>query len=107
MSRPLSAMSNTGSSTQRKYNMEINPKTVNYQPDGSGRDTYVKIGNGGFFKDWNNNYNSKSTSKKIIKYIVKNSRPDSAKVFRPVPKVSHYKADGTGRDTYIKYCLYS
>jgi len=61
MSRPLSAMSSDG---KRKYNMEIIPKTVNYGPDGSGRDTYIKSSNGGFFKEWNNNFNSKSTGNK-------------------------------------------
>lgn len=63
MSRPLSAMSGSGSTSHRKYNMEIIPKTVNYQPDGTGRDTYVKTSNGGFSKEWNNNFNSKPTSK--------------------------------------------
>ncbi len=61
MSRPVSAMSIDG---KRKYNMEIIPKTVNYGTDGSGRDTYIKMSNGGFHKEWNNNLNSKSTGKK-------------------------------------------
>jgi len=64
MSRPLSAISNTGNNGNRKYNLELIPKIVNYQPDGSGRDTYIKTSNGGFFKEWNNNFNSKSTGKK-------------------------------------------
>jgi len=102
MSRPLSAMSGNGNTGIRKYSREIIPKSVNYQPDGTGRDSYVKVSNGGFFKEWNNNYISKPTGKEFFKYIVKTSRPDSAKVFHPVPKVSHYKPDGSGRDTYIK-----
>lgn len=68
MSRPLSAMSNSGNNGTRKINNEIIPKTVNYCPDGSGRDTYVKMSNGGFFKEWNNNFNPKSTGKKYFKY---------------------------------------
>ena len=68
MSRPQSAINYTGSNFNRKYNMEIIPKTVNYYPDGSGRDTYVKISNGGFFKEWNNTFHGKSTGKELIKY---------------------------------------
>lgn len=30
------------------FNLEINPKVVNYPTNGTGRDTYIKFNNGGF-----------------------------------------------------------
>lgn len=29
---------------------ELNPKVCNYQTNGTGRDTYIRADNGGFFK---------------------------------------------------------
>lgn len=70
MSRPLSAANYNSSKMNnfnKKFTLEIIPKTVNYHGDGTGRDGYIKFSNGGFHKDWNNNFLSKSTSKKFIK----------------------------------------
>ena len=70
MSRPLSACNNKTSLTNfnTKFSMEIIPKTVNYHPDGMGRDSYIKSSNGGFLKEWSNNYRNQPTSKILIKY---------------------------------------
>ena len=67
------------------------PKYASYMGDGSGRDSYVVVSNGGLtnkekkFMMWRPN--------KVPKNV--NPRP-----FKPAP--SHvYRSDGTGRDSYV------
>lgn len=65
-SRPMSATtaSSFGNFKQSK-NLEMNPKVSNYQSNGSGRDSYIKMGNGGFTKTAeNNNFRIIHTRKK-------------------------------------------
>ncbi len=56
-SRPMSATTATsfGQSTVKK-NLEMNPKVSHYHSNGSGRDGYIKLSNGGFRKTWENNF---------------------------------------------------
>ena len=38
-------------SKHRSFNpLELNPKVANYQTNGTGRDTYIRVDNGGFTK---------------------------------------------------------
>ncbi len=59
MSRPFSAMttsSNFGLRPNSDYHM--NPKIAHYHSNGLGRDSYIKLENGGFRKSWTNSYNN-------------------------------------------------
>ena len=71
----------------------MNPKVSNYQNDGYGRDTYIKIPNGGFRQTWTNNY-------RMI-YFNKKSMNDYLKSTNINPKFPIYKSNGWGRDSYI------
>jgi hypothetical protein len=68
-------------------------KTVHYGSDGTGRDTYILLNNGGF--------ESKApVLKNKIDYNKNSSGP--RKITNPfVPKTVHYFSDGTGKDSYI------
>jgi hypothetical protein len=62
-SRPKSATNSRSSSLINfKSRYEITPKTIKYSTDGSGRDGYITKSNGGFFKEWCNDFHSKPTS---------------------------------------------
>ena len=64
MSRPLSAHSIASFGQQyarTPNNLELKPKVSNYNSNGSGRDSYIKMSNGGFSKSWNNNYHNSNT----------------------------------------------
>ena len=62
-SRPNSATNRASSLINFKSRYEITPKTVMYSVDGSGRDGYIKKSNGGYFKEWSNDFYSKPASK--------------------------------------------
>lgn len=67
ISRPKSATNRGAPSLDNfKSRYEIIPKTINYTPDGSGRDGYIKKSNGGIFKEWSNDFTSKPASKLMI-----------------------------------------
>jgi hypothetical protein len=72
----------------------MNPKVSMYQTDGFGRDTYIKEPNGGFRKSWTNIYHQN--------YYNKMSLTDYLKSCDINPKFPIYRANGTGRDMYIK-----
>ena len=95
--RPFSATSSSAyfgsrSATNIK-NLSMNPKVSNYQNDGYGRDSYIKIPNGGFRQTCRNNY-------RII-YYNKKSMNDYLKSTNINPKFPIYKSNGCGRDSYI------
>ena len=97
--RPFSASSSTAYFGSRSAlnikNLSMNPKVSNYQNDGYGRDSYIKIPNGGFRQTWRNNY-------RII-YFNKKSMNDYLKSTNINPKFPIYKSNGRGRDSYIYY----
>ena len=96
--RPYSSTSTTayfGSRcTARNKDYRMNPKVSMYQTDGFGRDTYIKEPNGGFRKSWTNIYHQN--------YYNKMSLTDYLKSCDINPKFPIYRANGTGRDMYIK-----
>jgi hypothetical protein len=57
MSRPITGKTNSSSFyNSGSNNLNINPKVSHYHSNGSGRDSYIKIDNGGFRKAWDNSY---------------------------------------------------
>ena len=75
----------------------VQPHTykVHYHADGSGRDSYVGVSSGGFFRP----FESKAAAP------VGSFRQRSAAWTTPAPVLHpmgvHYRGDGTGRDSYI------
>ena len=67
------------------------PKVPLYKTDGSGRDTYIKLDNGGIFK--NISISNSRCSSRVREY----STPHPVLRARTLK----YKPDGSGRDTYI------
>ena len=96
--RPYSSTSTTAffGSRVAPHNKDyrMNPKVAMYQTDGFGRDTYIKEPNGGFRKSWANLYHHD--------YYNKMSLTDYLKSCNINPKFPIYRANGTGRDMYIK-----
>ena len=96
--RPYSSTHTTAYFGSRAYphnkDYRMNPKVAMYQPDGYGRDTYIKEPNGGFRKEWTNKYRHD--------YYNKMSLTDYLKSCNITPKFPIYRANGTGRDMYIK-----
>ena len=74
--------------------LSMNPKVSMYQTDGFGRDSYIKVPNGGFRKTWKNDFHQC--------FFNKNSLSDCIKSTKVTPKFAIYRCDGTGRDTYIQ-----
>ena len=72
----------------------MNPKVSMYQTDGYGRDTYIKEPNGGFRKSWANLYHHDFFNKMSLTEYLKSCNIN--------PKFPIYRANGTGRDMYIK-----
>ena len=72
----------------------MNPKFAIYQSDGYGRDTYIKEPNGGFRKAWSNKYRHDRFNRMSL--------TDYLKTCNISPKFPIYRANGTGRDMYIK-----
>ena len=68
-------------------------KTVYYQVDGTGRDSYINTNSGGFF------------AKREISNYDLGSLPHPTKSFEKAPSLNGksviYQTDGTGRDTYV------
>jgi hypothetical protein len=63
-SRPLSASTvESFGQFSTKKNLEMNPKVSHYHSDGTGRDAYIKLSNGGFRKTWDNNFTNVITRK--------------------------------------------
>ena len=75
-------------------NFKMNPKVSMYQTDGYGRDTYIKEPNGGFRKSWANLYHHDFFNKMSLTEYLKSCDIN--------PKFPIYRANGTGRDMYIK-----
>ena len=73
-----------------------NPGYANYSGDGTGRDSYIILNNGGLTKEpkmgimWNFKANRSPRSKEPL-------RPIAGK---PTPTFK-YKCDGSGRDSYV------
>ena len=79
---------------QRQAYTHVMPRTLNYRTDGSGRDTYISVNNGGYCNSF-----SKTAAYKVPNGLI---RPRSA-TSKPSAKSLHYKSDGTGRDGYITF----
>lgn len=77
---------------QRYSYTSVQPKSVQYRTNGSGRDTYIATNNGGYYKINTSLFNRVPTSL----YSSKTSTP-----VLPMPKSIRYHTDGSGRDTYI------
>ena len=93
-SSPVSARyphSYTEAGIMRTYN----PGYANYQGDGSGRDGYILLNNGGL---------TKQSKMGIMWNCVANRSPRSKNVSviggKPTPSFK-YRPDGTGRDSYV------
>ncbi|KRX04974.1 hypothetical protein PPERSA_06608 [Pseudocohnilembus persalinus] len=82
-------------SNSLKQRVSIEPKGTHYHSNGSGRDNYITVNGGGFFRGNNDNsagfqigtFGGRRAYKPINNY-----RPN---------KHIHYRNDGTGRDTYV------
>ena len=79
----------------RSTKLEQSPKVTNYRIDGSGRDSYINFNNGG--------NNKPSVELGTFKYSQKKGTNliNLGKPYNVIPKLSIYKSDGMGRDTYI------
>lgn len=77
---------------QRYSYTSVQPKSVLYRTNGSGRDTYISTNNGGNFRINTAVCDKSATSL----FSSKLSTP-----VLPVPKSIRYRTDGSGRDTYI------
>lgn len=71
-------------------------KLVNYNTNGSGRDTYISYGNGGFYKP-----EHVSTEDSFIAISKNHSLPMINSKF------ALYHTDGSGRDTYIRLITFN
>ena len=69
-------------------------KTVIYQTNGSGRDSYIYNNSGGFCAEKKNNNYSRSTFPSHRTFHRTNNEIEGMQII--------YKSDGTGRDSYIK-----
>ena len=74
------------------FNKSFSPKFSFYYSDGSGRDDYITVNNGGFIKK-----NKLTKSFKPFNAQIKTHYNDLF-LMRPL---NHYTLDGTGRDFYI------
>jgi hypothetical protein len=79
----------------RTTTLDQGPKVTRYQIDGSGRDSYINFNNGG--------NNKPSVELGFFKYSQKKGKNlfNSGKSYNVIPKLSIYKSDGMGRDSYI------
>ena len=71
-------------------------KTIMYQVNGTGRDSYISFNNGGLIEP-----------RKENKYITSTFETSQPKRFTTFPALTGkkmvYKTDGSGRDTYISF----
>lgn len=82
----------TGFSASQVY---PNPMRVSYHADGTGRDTYIKVHSGGFFKPY-----APVAAPPVTSFSMKklpNASPAPIMHAKPV----HYRSDGSGRDFYV------
>ena len=70
--------------------------SVNYQSTGTGRDTFVKHNNGGFFKAYH-----PVKAAPVGSFLTKR-RPPAAPRPAIVSRGIYYHSDGSGRDNYIE-----
>ena len=85
----------TYSPLQRTYD----PKVIGYLPDGLGRDTYIISTNGGLSKSFQNTAGFVTSAD----FSPRQKPSPLGKGVRKDPAAFKYKADGTGRDSYIIY----
>ena len=81
-------------------NIPIEGRVVYYRSDGTGRDTYISMDNGGF--------NTMYQPYKPAEIGTFGGGKGSSKFFhrtssKPTYKVVMYPQDGTGRDTYVAW----
>ena len=69
----------------------FNPKYASYMGDGSGRDTYVILNNGGL---------ANSEKRAMMWRPNKVARPVDPKPYKQAP-AKKYQSDGSGRDSYV------
>ena len=79
------------STTEAGMTRTFYPKYASYMGDGSGRDSYVVVNNGGLTGDDKRHMMWRPNK---IKHDV-NPRP-----FKPAPSLA-YRSDGSGRDSYV------
>ena len=74
--------------------------TNHYLPDGNGRDTYIKVNEGGL-----SHCKNQGLSLQILPSYEKwtNLKTNRVGSFQPSTKNYHYKYDGSGRDNYIGF----
>ena len=69
-----------------------NPTYASYSGDGTGRDSYIILNNGGLTREPKKNM--------MLKAVIKSSRDLRPIVSKPTPTFK-YRSDGTGRDSYV------
>ena len=74
--------------------MKPNAFRVNYFADGTGRDTFVKTDNGGFFKAY-----APAPAPPVTSFVTKRRYDKPAPVMKS--RAVFYHSDGSGRDNYI------
>ncbi len=79
------------SALESTMNRTFNPKYASYMGDGSGRDSYVILNNGGLTA------NEKRAMMWRPTKIPKEVRP---RPYKEAPSMN-YRSDGTGRDSYV------
>ena len=89
---------------RRTFNY-TSPKAVFYSSDGTGRDTYISINNGGMTS--RKPFSGIIDSGKIIIYLGAFLNDNYSRIGTQSigPKYFYYHSDGTGRDTYVVYVI--
>lgn len=73
---------------------------MNYVRDGTGRDDYVALNNGGLMRNGYSPAKGLSTGSQL--YVGKNQAGPRADIFPTIPgKTINYNYNGSGRDSYI------
>ena len=88
----------TGDHTNQVSNTQVYPSAfrVNYFADGTGRDTFVKTDNGGFFKAF-----TPAQAPPVTSFVQRRRYDPPAPVIHS--RAVQYHSDGTGRDSYIGF----
>lgn len=78
-------------------NSQVKPHGMrtSYHTDGTGRDTYIGLNNGGLYKAYN------PVPAPPVTSFVSKKQPYSSPAPRMSAKMLHYHSDGFGRDSYI------
>ena len=83
-----------------------NLRDLKYRPDGTGRDTYINVDNGGFLNVSNNLREPRRSGAypppSSLPTLVTSVSPKQASAVDTM-KPLHYRGNGTGRDTYIQH----